>query len=493
MVCFIIYICANIGLAVQNHYAALLVLRMLQSSGSSGTVAISNAIAADIVTSTERGSYVGYATAGTIAAPALAPVIGGLLDQYAGWKWIFWFLVIFASSFFVPLLLFFPETCRAVVGNGSLPPPAWNMSLLSLFQHHRARRRRAKEAEDAELGRTMTNSSRRSRAKARMNCPSPLGVLRIIADRVNFIILLCIALLFAAFYAVSASISARFAESYGYSTIDISLVFIPFGVGALVSALTVGRLMDWNYRRHAQRLGLSVEKGARSKQHDMLQFPIEQVRLEVVAPFLFLGAALLAAYGWCVQKRVNVSGPIVLLFLQGYTLVTGFQSLSVLIVDLNRTSPATATAANNLVRCLLGAGASAVVNPLTEAVGYGWTCTIAALLWLGLTPLLLLLMKYGQDWRRKKAGRVKAKDNGPDNGKEVDQNNSKPAGEILITREGDDIEKTVPSEGTQTGAPRDEMNTIQDTENKIDDNGNHSPHTEHAVKPSIPTKEDQIS
>ncbi|KAL9089239.1 MAG: hypothetical protein Q9165_005807 [Trypethelium subeluteriae] len=86
MVCFIIYICANIGLAVQNHYAALLVLRMLQSSGSSGTVAISNAIAADIVTSTERGSYVGYATAGTIVAPALAPVIGGLLDQFVGWK-----------------------------------------------------------------------------------------------------------------------------------------------------------------------------------------------------------------------------------------------------------------------------------------------------------------------------------------------------------------------------------------------------------------------
>ncbi|KAL9089240.1 MAG: hypothetical protein Q9165_005808 [Trypethelium subeluteriae] len=306
-------------------------------------------------------------------------------------------------------------------------------------------------------------------------------------------ILLCLALLFAAFYAVSASIPARFAENYGYSTIDISLVFIPLGIGALVSTLTVGRMMDWNYRRHAQRLGLSVEKGAKSKQHDMLLFPIEQARLEVVLPFLFLGAALTAAYGWCVQKKVNVAGPIVLLFFQGYTLVTGFQSLSVLIVDLNRTSAATATAANNLVRCLLGAGASAVVNPLTEAVGYGWTCTIAALLWLGFTPLLLLLMKYGQHWRRKKAERTKAKNRGRMKDIGADQNNSKFTGDIQITREVQDNEKTVLSEEAQTQAPRDEASTTQDLENQVDNNGHYLPDTEHAIKPSIPEKEDQVS
>src|ERR1700712_3433937 len=102
---------------------------MLQSTGSSGTVAIANAVAADIVTSAERGSYIGYASVASILAPSLAPVIGGLLSQYAGWPWIFWFLVIFAVGFFVPFLIFFPETCRKVVGNGSIPPPPLNQSL----------------------------------------------------------------------------------------------------------------------------------------------------------------------------------------------------------------------------------------------------------------------------------------------------------------------------------------------------------------------------
>ena len=56
---FIIYIGANIGLALQNNYAALLVLRCLQSTGSSGTVALGNGVVADIATSGERGKFIG--------------------------------------------------------------------------------------------------------------------------------------------------------------------------------------------------------------------------------------------------------------------------------------------------------------------------------------------------------------------------------------------------------------------------------------------------
>lgn len=67
--CFIIYFGANLGLALQNSYAALMVLRCLQSSGSSGTVALANALVSDIVTSAERGKYVGYASLGAFLGP----------------------------------------------------------------------------------------------------------------------------------------------------------------------------------------------------------------------------------------------------------------------------------------------------------------------------------------------------------------------------------------------------------------------------------------
>ena len=56
---FVIYIGANIGLALQDNFVALLVLRCLQSSGSSGTVALGNGVVADIASSGERGKYMG--------------------------------------------------------------------------------------------------------------------------------------------------------------------------------------------------------------------------------------------------------------------------------------------------------------------------------------------------------------------------------------------------------------------------------------------------
>lgn len=59
---FIIYIGANIGLALQSSYAALFVLRCVQSSGSSATIALGNGVVADIATAAERGTWMGLVT-----------------------------------------------------------------------------------------------------------------------------------------------------------------------------------------------------------------------------------------------------------------------------------------------------------------------------------------------------------------------------------------------------------------------------------------------
>lgn len=86
-ICFIIYIIANLALALQNNYIALLILRMLQSAGSSGTVALAYGVVGDLVTSSERGQYVAFASLGSILGPTLSPVLGGIISQYAGWHW----------------------------------------------------------------------------------------------------------------------------------------------------------------------------------------------------------------------------------------------------------------------------------------------------------------------------------------------------------------------------------------------------------------------
>ena len=70
LICFTLFIAANIGLALQTNYAALLVLRCLQSCGSSGTVALSNGTVSDLATRAERGRYIGLAALGSSLGPA---------------------------------------------------------------------------------------------------------------------------------------------------------------------------------------------------------------------------------------------------------------------------------------------------------------------------------------------------------------------------------------------------------------------------------------
>ena len=79
------------------------------------------------------------------------------------------------------------------------------------------------------------------------------------------------------------------------------------------------------------------------------------------------------------------------------------------VVDVNHQSAATAVAASNLCRCLMGAGTTAFVGPLIEAIGIGWTGTIVAVLWALFSPLLWLVFLRGHSWRQKKARREQQK------------------------------------------------------------------------------------
>ena len=179
--------------------------------------------------------------------------------------------------------------------------------------------------------------------------------------------------------------------------VKISLVFLPFGGGSLISAFTTGKIIDWNYRRHAKRLGMPLQK---SKQDDLSNFPIERARLEVSLPLLYLAVAGITAYGWLLEAGVHVAAPCVMLFVIGYAIIAGFNCMSILMVDSYPGRPATATAANNLIRCLLGAVAIAVLAPLIKAIGIGWTATFFSGLYVAFTLAVWWLMKKGPQWRR---------------------------------------------------------------------------------------------
>ncbi|RDL29943.1 MFS general substrate transporter [Venustampulla echinocandica] len=390
IVCYIIFTAANIGLALQNSYVPLLILRMIQSSGSSGTVALANGVVGDIITSAERGTYIAFASVGGILAPTIAPVIGGLLGQYAGWHFIFWFLVIFSAAVFIPLILFLPETCRNVVDNGTIPAPLLSRNITDTIRHRRRNKAGLtfNEAKNAELSKNY-----------RWRAPNPLSTLKVILDPESACILVTTGLGLGCFYAVSTGASDVFTKVYGFNQLKISLMFVPVGIGSLISVFTTGKIVDWNYRRHAKKLGIPVVKNRRQ---DLTNFPIEKARLQIAFPFAFIAGAFVIAYGWIMAQKLTLAAPIIALFLTGYSLTSSFQVLNILMVDIHPSKPSVATAANNFVRCEIGAVFSAIILPLTDAVGIGWAYTILALIFMVFNPVLLVIMRQGPKWRKER-------------------------------------------------------------------------------------------
>ncbi|KAF4264004.1 hypothetical protein CNMCM8812_003759 [Aspergillus fumigatus] len=412
LICFTIYLAANIGLAVQDSYASLLVLRCLQSSGGSGTIALGSAVVADLSTRAERGKYIGYASLGVTLGPALGPIIGGLLDHYLGWRAVFWFLVILSSVLGTVIAIILPETCRAVVGNGSVPAAKWNRPAWQILRQNRRAQRQTPTPD------YHTIEKRRRRA-------NPIASALIATDKEALIILIYSSLLFSGYMAVLSTLTSQLQSRFHFNSIQVGLCYLPIGIGSLSSRWTVGRILDWNFRREARRQGLAIEK---NRQQDIRHFNIEAARLAVTIPLVYCACLCIVAYGWVMEYKTALAGPVVMLFFMGHLTSGAFSSLSTLIVDLNRQSPATAVAANNLFRCLLGAGVVAAADPVIQHIGIGWTATLIAFLWVLLSPLMWAVSRWGHGWREKRIS----------NEKEASpaEELSRPVGEVPTAKEG---------------------------------------------------------
>jgi MFS family permease len=394
LICFTVYLAANIGLAFQTSYPALMVLRCLQSSGSSGTIALGSATVSDLSTRAERGKYIGYATMGVTLGPALGPVIGGLLDHFLGWRWIFLFLVILSGTFGAIIVIFYPETCRTVVGNGSVPAAKWNRSIVQIIG---SKLRPNRSTEQNPNYATLQNQGKRR--------ANPLASALIATEREPLMILIYGSLLYAGFMSIMSTLTTELQSRFGFNSIQIGLCYLPLGVGSLTSRWTVGYLLDWNFKREAARQGLAIVK---NRQQEIEKFNIEVARLTITLPLVYFGALCLIAYGWVMQYKTALAGPMVMLFFMGHCTTAAFSSLNTLIVDTHRQSPATAVAANNLWRCLVGAGAIAAANPLIDRIGIGWTGSFIAFLWIIFSPILWAVYKRGHGWRE--ASRIKRAD-----------------------------------------------------------------------------------
>ncbi|GAA5891148.1 hypothetical protein JCM5296_004909 [Sporobolomyces johnsonii] len=410
---FLIYLGACAGLANTHKYWLLLFLRAIQAAGSASVIAIGSGSIGDIAPPSERGMFMSLFGLGPMVGPAIGPVAGGLLAQAYDWQALFWFLLAFGAVTLVAIILFLPETLRSVVGNGSIPARGLNRSLISIIQD----RRRARNPDaDAISIATVDKPPKKGWKDVR-----PFAPLKMFKEKDVFLVLTFNSACYTLFYTITTSTGSTFKNTYHLNETELGLCFIANGVGCLLASFLNGPRMTADYKAVAAQVGkekeakraeagidaATEEKERKKDLNDLSTFPIEKARLRSLPYYFAVLIACSIVYGWVLDKGVHLSVPLIMQFFVGISVTSIFNMVSTLVVDLYPGQSASATAANNLYRCLCGAAGTAFVDPLINKMGAGWAFTFLSLLNCCFLPIIFLEYKYGMRWRLERGERIK--------------------------------------------------------------------------------------
>jgi multidrug resistance protein len=391
---FLVYIAACIGLSCTTSFAELIIWRSLQSTGSASTIAIGAGVIGDMTRPTERGGYIGFYSAGALVGNALGPILGGIFAQTIGWRGIFYFLTAFAGAFWLVLLLMLPETLRTVVGNGSIRP-ARNLLRRPALSYLEPPDAAPEDVSSTQIAKSF----------------DPLGPIKMMGKGEVACSLLFTAIYYTVWQASLVASATLFDRVYDLSQLSIGLAFIANGVGAISASLLTGRILDYDYACEARLEAISQCTSGTSLEPVQSRSYVPLKRLEYARLkrmpyncFIFIGCTL--AYGWCIQEKTTVALPIIWTFFLGFTTTSIMSAYTTLLVDWFPDAGASGTAALNLARCLMGAGGTAVVQPLMDKTSTGIAFSIGAGMTLLCTPLYYIVICYTKTWQTRRLARA---------------------------------------------------------------------------------------
>ena len=310
----------------------------------------------------QRGKSFAISTFVPLLGPAVGPILGGVLTEKAGWRWLFWAVSIFDALLVVVGLCIFKETYAPII---------------------LARRARASSEGIDEAMPTRDCPTHFSRLKTSLTRPFRLLAMQPMIQLASVFL----AYNFGILYIVHATFAILWIERYHQTVSQSGLNYIAIVLGCTIAAQLGGQLTDLIWHRLQRKAG-----GATAPEY----------RVPLMVPGAVLIPLGLFWYGWAAEYRLHWLVPDVGITIFSCGIILNTQALQAYVIDAYGTYTASAMAAAQLLRNFAAFAFPTFAPSLYGKLGYGWGNSLLAFIFLALgLPAPILLWKFGARIRAK--------------------------------------------------------------------------------------------
>ncbi|KAI8391752.1 major facilitator superfamily domain-containing protein [Radiomyces spectabilis] len=391
LVSLLIFVAASIGCALVTNVWYLVVLRCIQSIGTSGTIA-------DCWEITERGSAFSFLFLGQFLGPLIGPVAGGGITSGLGWRFTFWFCAAYGVFLFLFLFVGLPETYRLDhVWNTELPVhrELEGPTMITLVRSENDDIGSAKpEDSKYRLGETssvaLTSRSTVSiepEPKTKLN---PFKSIAMLKHMFVWLIAVQTGICFGTMFTIETIIPDLYAHTYRFESWQTGLSFLGAGIGNVLGSFVSGKLSDRLLKR------ARAQRGGVARAEDRLTLNAWPGGYILVP----LGVLL---FGWAINMRFSVWVSIVGFAIVCFGMSQVYAAGSAYLVDAIPGKGASVTAASNLFRMSMACILSLVAKPIVDSIGPGYLAVVLA--GLNITSMsLYAIVKFKGPVMRSRAG-----------------------------------------------------------------------------------------
>ena len=380
----ILFIIFSIACAASSSLPMLITFRFLIGM-TPPTGTLNSPIIADMFPKERRGRAISMVQLPSLIGTVIGPTIGSYLTEAKGWRWTFWLAAILCGAFEFVFAIFYRETYR-----------------VKILQ------KRVERLRKNTGNRALSSKYDQGKTKGSVVYAAVVRPFRMLAfSPVVVLIGLYVAVVYGYLFLILTTVGEVFEVTYHWEENSVGLTYLGIGTWLLLAFSakggTVNKLTPFFSAGFGMMIGILCCRSTLDRylqhriSHDGSAKPEHRLPPMVVGGLIIPGGLFM--YGWSAAAHNPYIIPIIATGVCGFGLTTTTIPASTYLVDAFGIHAASAVAATNALKYAIGGVLPLAGPPLYDRLGLGWGNSVLGFVALGLVPVPLLLMIFGERLR----------------------------------------------------------------------------------------------